>query len=85
MESSVYHPSPPDTYSYAQEENLGSTRKFVENYLSFWRETSQSPATLIVDQPTNERQPPTEELKYSRNRSVAKLSPLWQQTNWWRR
>ncbi len=25
----------PNTYSYVQEENLGSTRKFVQNYLLF--------------------------------------------------
>jgi hypothetical protein len=46
-------------------------------YLSFSRETSQSPGTLIVDQPTDQqmtnKQPTTnqltaEELKYSRNR-----------------
>ncbi len=28
-------PSPPNTYSYVQEENSGSTRKFVENHLLF--------------------------------------------------
>ena len=33
MEFSVYRPSPPNTYSYVPDENLGSTRKFVENYL----------------------------------------------------
>jgi hypothetical protein len=27
--------SPLNTYSYVQEENLGSTRKFVKNYLLF--------------------------------------------------
>jgi hypothetical protein len=37
---------------------------------SFWRETSQSPGTLIVDQPmTNNQRPTTEELKYSRDRA----------------
>jgi hypothetical protein len=35
MEFSVHHPCPPDTYSYVQEENLGSTRKLVENHLLF--------------------------------------------------
>ncbi len=33
MEFSVRRPSPPNTYSYAQEENLGSTGKFVQNFL----------------------------------------------------
>ncbi len=32
MELSVHHLSPPNTYSYVQEGNLGSTRKFVQNY-----------------------------------------------------
>jgi hypothetical protein len=36
--------------------------------LSFWRETSQSPGTFIVDQPTNDR-PLAEELKYSCTRA----------------
>jgi hypothetical protein len=31
----VRRPSPPNTYSYVQEENSGSTRKFVENHLLF--------------------------------------------------
>jgi hypothetical protein len=35
MEFSVCRPSPPNNYFYVQEENLGSTRKFVENYLLF--------------------------------------------------
>jgi hypothetical protein len=35
MEFSVHRPSPPNIYSYMQEENLGSTRKFVEIYLLF--------------------------------------------------
>jgi hypothetical protein len=35
--------------------------------LSFWRETSQSPGTLIVDRPTNQLL--AEELKYSRDRA----------------
>jgi hypothetical protein len=35
MEFSVCHPSPPNTYSYVREENLGSTRKSVEMYLLF--------------------------------------------------
>jgi hypothetical protein len=30
MEFSVRHPSPPNTYSYVQEENLDSTIKFVK-------------------------------------------------------
>ncbi len=30
MEFSVHRPSPPNTYSYVQEESLGSTRKFIE-------------------------------------------------------
>ncbi len=30
-----FRPSPPNTYSYVREENLGSTRKFVQNYLLF--------------------------------------------------
>jgi hypothetical protein len=33
VESAVRSPSPPKTYSYVQEENSGSLRKFVENYL----------------------------------------------------
>ncbi len=44
--------------------------------LSFWRETSQSLGTLIVDRPTNDQQPMTndqqptaEELNYSSNRA----------------
>ncbi len=35
VEFSVRHPSPPNTYSYVWEENLGSTRKFVEIFLLF--------------------------------------------------
>jgi hypothetical protein len=36
MEFSVHHPSPPNTYYYyVREENLGSTRKFVNIYLLF--------------------------------------------------
>jgi hypothetical protein len=35
MESSVCHPSLLNTYSYVQEENLGSSRNFVENVLLF--------------------------------------------------
>jgi hypothetical protein len=35
MELLVCHPSPPNTYSYVQEENSGSTRKFIENYSLF--------------------------------------------------
>jgi hypothetical protein len=55
--------------------------------LSFWRETSQSPGTLIVDQPTNDRstdQPLAEELKYSRKRAwwhqrpTTNLLEVWQ-------
>jgi hypothetical protein len=35
MDFSVHCPPPPNTYSYVQEENLGSTRKCVEIYLLF--------------------------------------------------
>ncbi len=35
MEFSVHRPSPPNTYSYVGEESLGSTRKFVKNFLLF--------------------------------------------------
>jgi hypothetical protein len=35
MESSVCPPSPLNTYSNVQDENLGSTRKFVKIYLLF--------------------------------------------------
>jgi hypothetical protein len=35
VEFSVRCPSPPNTYSYVQEENSGSTRKSVEIYLLF--------------------------------------------------
>jgi hypothetical protein len=35
VEFSVRRPSPPNTYSYVREENSGSTRKFVQNYLLF--------------------------------------------------
>jgi hypothetical protein len=35
VEFSVRRPSPPNTYSYVQEENSGSTRKFVQNYILF--------------------------------------------------
>ncbi len=35
MEFSVRCPSPPNTSSYVQEENLGSTRKVVEIYSLF--------------------------------------------------
>jgi hypothetical protein len=35
MEFSVRRPLPPNTYSYVQEENSGSTRKFVEIYFVF--------------------------------------------------
>jgi hypothetical protein len=37
MEFSVHRLSPPNTYSYVQEENLGSTRKLVEIYLFLFR------------------------------------------------
>ncbi len=33
LDFSVRRPSPPNTYSYVREENLGSMRKFVEIYL----------------------------------------------------
>jgi hypothetical protein len=35
MEFSVRRPSPLNNYSYVREENLDSTRKFVQNYLMF--------------------------------------------------
>ncbi len=35
MEFSFRRPSPPNTYSYVQEDNSGSTRKFIQNYLLF--------------------------------------------------
>jgi hypothetical protein len=35
LEFSVHPPSPLNTNSYVWEENLGSTRKFVQNYLLF--------------------------------------------------
>ncbi len=35
MEFSVPRPSPPNTYSYVREENLGSTKKIIEIYLLF--------------------------------------------------
>ncbi len=35
VESSVLPLSPPNTYSYLQEYNLGSTRKFVKNFLLY--------------------------------------------------
>jgi hypothetical protein len=35
VEFSVRSPSLPNTYSYVQEENLGSTRKSIEIYLLF--------------------------------------------------
>ncbi len=41
METSVRCPSPPNTYSYVQEENMDSTRKRVENYLLFTCITNQ--------------------------------------------
>jgi hypothetical protein len=41
MESSVHCLSPPNTYSYVQEENLGSPRKVVENQLLFSCITNQ--------------------------------------------
>jgi hypothetical protein len=41
MEFSVRRPSPPNTYSYEREENLGSTRKFVDIYLLFTCITNQ--------------------------------------------
>ncbi len=41
MEFSVRRPSPPNTYSYVQEENSGSTRKSVEIYLLFTCITNQ--------------------------------------------
>jgi hypothetical protein len=41
VESSVRRLSSPNTNSYVREENLGSTRKFVENYLLFMCITNQ--------------------------------------------
>ncbi len=41
VESFVCCLSPPNIYSYVQEKNLGSTRKFVENYLLFACITNQ--------------------------------------------
>ncbi len=35
VEFSVRRPSPPNTYSYVREENSGSTRKLIQNYLLF--------------------------------------------------
>ncbi len=46
--------------------------------LSFWREVSQSPGTLIVAQPTNQQTTnrlTAEELKYSRNRGWQSRPP----------
>jgi hypothetical protein len=40
VEFSVRCPSPLNTSSYVQEENSGSTRKLVENYLLFWGVTN---------------------------------------------
>jgi hypothetical protein len=40
MELSVSH-LPPNTYSYVEEENVGLSRKFVENYLLFLCITNQ--------------------------------------------
>ncbi len=56
--------------------------------LSFWRETSQSPGTLIVDWPTNDRpttdqRPTAEELKYSRNRVRRHWFPTNNQLKVW--
>jgi hypothetical protein len=42
MESSVCCLSPPNTYSYVQEENLGSTTKLVEDYILLTCITNQS-------------------------------------------
>jgi hypothetical protein len=42
----------------------------ITMFLSFWREASLVPATLIVDQPTtNDQRPTAEELKYSHDRA----------------
>jgi hypothetical protein len=48
MELSNHHSSPPSTYSYVQEENLGSTRKFVENHLLFTCITNQILALCTI-------------------------------------
>ncbi len=47
MEFSVRRPSP-NTYSFVREENLGSTRKVVQNYLLF----TCSISNLILAIPT---------------------------------
>jgi hypothetical protein len=62
VESSVCHLPSADTYSYVQEENLGSTRKFVENYLLFssiwqsvgWRNLSKTAEKKFL-QPTHSK------------------------------
>jgi hypothetical protein len=48
MEVSVHCPSPPNTYSYVREENLGSTRKLVENHLLFMCITNQILALFTI-------------------------------------
>jgi hypothetical protein len=48
MEFSVHRPSPPNTYSYVQEENSGSTRKLVENHLLLTCATIKSFCNKIV-------------------------------------
>jgi hypothetical protein len=56
MEFSVRRPSPPNTYSYVQEENLGSTRKFVQNYSLFM--CLSNPILAIHTQSVNELEEP---------------------------
>ena len=52
MESSVCHPSPTNTFSYVQEENLGLTRKFVEHYCSYFLEYVYYPTKWSCTAPT---------------------------------
>jgi hypothetical protein len=51
VELSVRHPSPPNTYSYVQEETPGSTRKFVENHLLLTCITNQILALSMYNTP----------------------------------
>ncbi len=48
VEISVRRPSPPNTYSYVREENLGSTRTFVENHLMFTCITNKTLALCTI-------------------------------------
>ncbi len=40
MDFSAHRPSPPNTYSYVREENLGLTKKFEKIYLLFHQPNS---------------------------------------------